>query len=826
MHAAGVHIVGYVRDAVSREPVPMVTVSIPDTEMGVTGNEMGGFTVDLDVETAVLRFTAVGYHPQDVVINPGQAVLVVDMQPASVELSELEVNQGKERYSKKNNPAVELVERLRRHMRDTDPLQADYYDFEKYQRILYGFNDIDEMADRYKLSRRFAFLHEYADTSLVTGKRVLPVSVREQVSHEYYQNNSRKRKEVVTALRSGGIDESMDQNGMKQYLEDMFREVDIFQNDIALLDNRFVSPLSVIGPDFYRYYLTDTVLMAGCRCVELSFVPRTPEAFGFTGRLYVALDDSACFVTKVLLNVPHKINLNYVQRLSIEQDFERSDRGLRLKTRDEVEAEFRLISAAPGLFARRETRYRGHRFEPPADMGVFELKGETTVAADAEYMPDEFWTGTRPHAVRSDANSVARMLARLRESKGFYWLEKVIVAFLRGYVPTGNPSRFDVGPINTVISGNPLEGVRLRLGGVTTVELNRHWFARAYAAYGFRDRRWKYMGQLEYSFTEKKNLDQEFPIHSLRLMHRYDVDHLGLHFTYTNPDNMFLVLKRQRDDKTAYLRRTELEWKREWPNHFSLALTAEHLVHESSRFIAFELPDGTELRRYSQAGFRATIRFAPGEKFYQARSYRIPINMDAPIVTISHTWHPKGWMGSRYELNKTELGVQKRFWFSAFGYTDVIIKGAKVWGKAAYPDLLLPNANLSYSIQPESYALMDAMEFVNDQYVSWDVTYWANGALLNRVPLVKYLKLREVFTFRGIWGSLSARNNPAKAGDVFQFPGTALCQPMGSKPYMEIGVGLDNILTIIRLDYVWRLTYRGTPGVDRSGLRVALHLTF
>ena len=309
-------------------------------------------------------------------------------------------------------------------------------------------------------------------------------------------------------------------------------------------------------------------------------------------------------------------------------------------------------------------------------------------------------------------------------------------------------------------------------------------------------------------------------------MHKYDIDRLGQNYLYTNADNVFLQLKRQKDNKIAYLRTTELEWKLETLSHFSIALGLEHHVHEASRLLPYIYPDGNVRKSYTQAGFHVTLRYAPGEKFYQTRSYRIPINMDAPIITLSHTYHPKGWMGTLYDLNKTEIGVQKRFWFSAFGYTDVVVKAAKLWNRVPYPDLLLPNANLSYTIQSESYALMDAMEFANDQYLSWDVTYWANGALLNRIPLIKYLKLREVFTFRGLWGSLSDRNNPAKSNSVFLFPENTLCAPMGRKPYMEIGVGLDNILTILRVDYVWRLTYRDTPGVNRGGIRVQLHFNF
>ena len=97
---------------------------------------------------------------------------------------------------------------------------------------------------------------------------------------------------------------------------------------------------------------------------------------------------------------------------------------------------------------------------------------------------------------------------------------------------------------------------------------------------------------------------------------------------------------------------------------------------------------------------------------------------------------------------------------------------------------------------------------------------------MNRLPLIKRLRLREVITLRGIWGSLSDKNNPAKNPNVFLFPADTPCMPMGDKPYMEAGVGLDNIFTILRIDYVWRLTYRENAGTDRHGIRVQLHFNF
>ena len=286
------------------------------------------------------------------------------------------------------------------------------------------------------------------------------------------------------------------------------------------------------------------------------------------------------------------------------------------------------------------------------------------------------------------------------------------------------------------------------------------------------------------------------------------------------------MLKRKPDDKIQYLRKTKFDYTLELENGFSIVTGFEHNIHEATKFLPFTNAAGDHLLRYKQAGFNITLRYAPGEKFVQTRSYRFPINIDNPIITLSHTYLPKGFLGSEFEVNKTEIGIQKRFWFSAWGYTDIIVKAAKIWSRVAYPDLLIPNANLSYTIQPESYTLMNAMEFANDQQVSWDVTYWLNGALLNYVPLLKKLKLREVVSFRGLYGSLSKKNDPTQNTDLYLFPADTKCKGMENKPYMEMGVGLDNILKFLRVDYVWRLTYRDTPGVDKNGLRIQLHFAF
>ena len=745
-----------------------------------------------------------------------------------VVLNEITVRRTKEKYSKKNNPAVDFVKRVMAQKYAHRATDHPYYSNEKYQKVVGGLTGFPAEDDQNWMLRTFKFMREFVDTNEMTGQRMLPLFVKEQISANYYSLDPKKHKELVSGVRNEGIDQAFDQESMLRFFDDVFRDIDIFSNDIPFMQSRFVSPLSNIGTSYYKYYLNDTIMLDGEPCVDLSFAPFNSESWGFTGRIFVSLNDSTMFVKRVVLGTPSTINVNFLKKMFIVQDYERMPDGTRIKTRDEMLAEFEIIAGTQRMFAHRLLLFRNHNFEKPEDMSVFEHVGERVESEDAHRMPREFWDENRFVAISNNENAVGKILERLRKNKLFYYTEKVVHILVSGYIPTAgdDKSKFDIGVVNTFFSGNPMEGFRLKVGGMTTANLSKHFFARGYVAYGFRDEKFKYMGQLEYSFNKKKRHSLEFPVNSLRLMHEYNVDKLGQHYLYTNPDNIFLALKRKSDDKMTYLRRSELEYKLETRGGFSFALNVRNDIQEASRFIPFVDGHGETFTRFSETGVNLTLRFAPGEKFYESKKERIPINLDAPIFTLTHSYCPKGLFGNKYEINKTEIGIMKRFWLSAFGYADIIVRGGKIWSQVPFTHLMFPNANLSFTIQPESYALMNAMEFATDQYASWDLTYWANGAILNRIPFVKYLNLREVFSFRGMWGRLSDKNNPLHNKDLLRFPETALCMPMGNTPYMEVGVGLDNIFSIFRVDYIWRITYRNNPDINRGGVRIQLHLTF
>ncbi len=776
--------------------------------------------------TAIVIWT---WHISTCLFTVSATVPFVDIDTLpGVVLREITVGRTKEHYSKHGNPAVDFMHKIRDARNLTDPERNPYYNYRKYERLSFGLNNYEASDDTTK-SGRLGFLKEHVDTSDVTGLPILPLSVKEKVSDVIFRQSPRSKKEYVRGYTRTGIDEFADLDNMQVLMEDIFREIDLYDDDITLLRNRFVSPLSPIAPDFYKYYLTDTAEVAGIRCVVLSFAPRNPATFGFLGRIYVEENDTAMFVRKVDMGVSPSINLNFVNRLRINQTYDKAPDGSRLKTLDDLNIEFQVFDNAPEIYARRTTAYDNHNFTISPISEIFENDGEIIVSPEADARDEAFWMEERQVKTGYNEGRVAELMARLRKIPLYKYGETALRIFVKGYVSTSrSDSKFDIGPLNTFISFNSIEGVRFRAGGLTTANLSTHWFGRGYLAYGLKDKKIKYNAEVEYSFNEKKYHSREFPVHSILIAQKYDIDQLGQSYSFTNPDNVFLSLKRGKNHLVTYLQQTRLAYQLELRNNFSLKLEADARRMERGPFVIFHTSSGNIFNHYNQLAFTMRLRYAPGEKFMQTKSDRLLVNRDAPEFILVHEYVPNGLLGGRWGVNRTELSISKRFWLSAFGFADIMVKGGYVWGQSAFTSLLYPDANLSYTIQRGSFALLNPLEFINDKYASWDFTYWANGTLFNQIPYFKKLKLREVIGFRGWIGGLSQKNDPRAciSDRLLEFPSQASATVMHGTPYMEISAGIDNLLKCVRIDYAWRLTYRNVACSDRSGLRVALHFTF
>lgn len=827
-------IKGIVTDSITGEGLPYVSLIFKGTTIGTATDGDGNFSFSTPSATRTLEVSYLGYDTKIIKVSPGKTnQLKIKLAPNGIALNEVVIKPKKEKYSKKDNPAVRFVKQVIASKESSDPRNHDFYQYNQYEKMIFAMNDFQPKPKKDGKPGKFDFLVDFIDT-LDVGTTILPVSEKEKVETIYYRKDPKSEKRLVKGSKSSGVDEIFSRDGIQQFLNEVFREVDIFKNDIPLFLQRFVSPLSTIGPNYYKYYLLDTLDVNGQQCVDLGFVPFNSETFGFTGHLYVTLD-STFFVQKAILNVPKDINLNFVHGMTIEQTFERTPDSTRIITKDDINVNFKLSEKSKGMYARRLNVYSNHSFaEPEAEQAlVFKESAPVITLKEAYRQSDNFWESNRPEeAAKKNPNSVEKLMAKFRSVPIFYITEQIVSILVSGYIPTNKDplkSKFEFGPMNTAISGNAIEGARFRVGGTTTTAFSKNLFFDGYMAYGTKDEKLKYDALVEYSFNDRKEYRKEFPLNSIRLEYMYDINQLGQQYMYASKDNMFLAWKRQKDTRATYLRQAELTYYHEHYNGLAYGAVVRNRREYSTEYSAFDRigRDGviSPTKSYDMTELEFKFRYAKDEKFYQTRNLRYPITFDALIFNFSHVMAKKGFLGSSYDYHRTDIGVQKRFWFSAFGYIDIITKAGKVWNKVPYPLLILPNANLSYTIQPESYTNMNAMEFISDEYASWDLTYYMNGNLLNRLPLIKKLKWREVFAFRGMWGHLSEKNNPANGGEgLYLFPDGSYT--FGKAPYMEASVGIENIFKFLRLDYVWRLNYRDHPGIQTKGVRFMMRLSF
>ena len=832
-----IRIHGKIFDASTKKTIPYVSVRIKNSINGSSSDSKGNFSFHAPVEKDTLIISSLGYADEIIAITAKTSMpLRINLKPADYDLPEVIVKPKREKYSRKNNPAVDLARRIIERRDENSPLNKEFYSNERHEKLNIALNDFNTEKEN-PFGKKFKFIEEYIDTSHISGKPILHISARELIATDYYQKSPKRSRRHVKARRRNGIDDVFTTDEIEALYEEVFKDVDIFQDNISLFSSKFVSPLSKLGPTFYRYYIMDTIMIDGDSCIDLAFTPFNVESFGFTGHIYVT-KDTTLFIKSVQMNVPHEINMNFVDNLNIKQDFYRTQDGTRLLTKETLTAELKIISAITGFYANREVVYREHNFQSN-EFAQRILSNPAPVVEDdnATNKSEEYWSQYGFNEVSSKERSVGDMMKALRANPIYYWTEKCVSFLFTGWVPVTkvNPPLF-YGPVNTTVSHNGLEGWRLRTGAMTTAYLNPHIFGNFYVAYGIGDNKWKYMGELEYSFKKKKEHPNEFPIHSRRLRYKNDIYQYGQNYLYTNKDNLFISLKRQNDTKIGYVRKAEFAYTKEFYNHFSFDITLRHRVDIASRFIPFErtqtidgVTTSTFVNDLTRSEIEIGLRYAPKEKFIQSKWNRRSVTPEHPVFTLSHKMGIKGILGSEFNYHHTELGFYKRFWFSAFGYTDCIIKAGKVWNKVPYPMLIIPNANLSYTIQRESYSLMNAMEFFNDEYASWDLTYNMNGLIFNRIPLIRKLNWREVISFRGMFGHLTSKNrpDPLNTGELFKFPyENDEYHYLGTMPYMEIGIGIENIFKVLRIDYVRRLTYCDLPGIEKWGIRVQFHVQF
>ena len=427
---------GVVTDAETGDPIPYLNIYYEGKGVGAVTNLDGEYSISYHEGWNELTFSMVGYSTQVLKVSSKTRTLNVKMK-ADLVLDEVVVKPKKEKYSRKNNPAVIMMEKVINAKKANDLSVNDYYHYNKYQKITFSLNDIttDSLRES-NLFKKYPFFRDQVEVCEVTGKNILPISVDETVSEKLYRKNPHDEKTIIKGLNSSGVNELFNTGDMlTTVLKDVFQDINIYQARFRFLQYPFDSPVSKAGIGFYKYYIMDTVYVDRDQCFHLSFVPNNSQDFGFTGHLYI-LDDSTFRVKKCVMNLPKKSDINFVDHMIIEQKFGELPSGEWVLEEDDMLCELSYLKKLLGSFqVRRTTRYSDFGFEEiPAR--IFKKKGDEIKDINAMMRDDSFWKEYRPTELTKSEGKMDSFVENLSKIKGFKYIIFVAKAFIENFVAT------------------------------------------------------------------------------------------------------------------------------------------------------------------------------------------------------------------------------------------------------------------------------------------------------------------------------------------------------------------------------------------------------
>ena len=822
----------YVVDWQTGDSIPYANAVYRNLKLGASSDANGHFSIARKVGEQ-LTITAIGYKPRYIKITAHTArELKVTLIADSKQLQGIVVKaKRRHKYSRKDNPAVELMRRVIAAKKQTHLENHDYYQYDKYQKVTMGINNLTPDELEGSMFKKAPWLLDQVETCPYNNKLILPISVDETLTQHLYRKTPRDEKDIVLGQSTKGISKLI-QTGeaLNTIVKDLFKDINLYDDQIDLLQKRFPSPIGSTAISFYHFYIDDTVYVNQDQCIRLQFMPANQQDFGFRGELYV-LNDSSLHVKKCDMQLPANTGVNFVDAMKFQQEFTKLSNGEWALTTDNMIAELKLTDLLQRAIVIRTTGMTNYAFAPIEDK-QFKGKAKIIYDANAKMRDNEFWVAHRTTQLTKSEAGMDSFIKRMASTKHFKWVIFASKALIENFIETGSedkPSKFDIGPVNTFISKNLVDGIRLRASARTTAKLNPHWFFEGYYAYGTKSRRSYYDAKVTYSFNKPEYQPIEFPVRTISFESTSDVESPSDKYLKHNKDNIFMTFRPVKVEQMYFVNRQKINFN--WETDYGLATSLE-LRTESNRptgKLVYEKMDGTLVDKLRVSEVSLGFNYRPGQSYVNSKQKRMTVNLDAPEFNVTHTMGIKHFLGGDFNSNLTEVSIYKRFWLGSWGHIDTRVQGGAQWNKVPFQFLITPPVNTSYFEHQGTFNLMKGLEFLNDRYAQFNLAWDLEGKIFNRLPLIKKLKWREYVAFKGMWGHLTDKNNPylpqnANDTELYKFPVDT--RVMTRDPYMEFVVGVHNIFKFLEVDYVRRLTYTNAPGISKNGIRFGFNLVF
>ncbi|HEX7492674.1 MAG TPA: DUF5686 family protein, partial [Bacteroidales bacterium] len=615
---------GVVVDAKTGLPLAGTSVFLEKTTIGTVADAKGNYRIETSVKADNIKFSFLGYNTEVRSISNGtDQAINVSLRLTSINLDEVKINAPKkEKYKNKNNPAVELIAKVIENKDLNMKEKYNFLQYKQYEKVQFALSNVTDKFKQGNLFGKFKFLFENIDTTKRIGKSVLPLYIKETISDHYYRKDPEATKEIIRAEKTNDLDENIDNKGVSANIDFLYQNINIYNNEIFFLTNKFVSPIANLAPDFYRYYIIDTLSVNNMRCIRLFFEPRNKADFLFHGYLYITLDGSYA-VRKIDMGINKNINIDWIKDIVIIQDFDQFGQKTWFLLKDEISIDFGIIKNSMGLYGQRTISYTDYKIDEPISNKVF--RGPVKIER-IENSTDSanYWETHRYIPLTRSEKGTYTTIDSIKKMPEFKKRMRIIMMIATDFLNLG---KIEIGPFDSFYLHSPLEGSRFRIGGRTTPDFSKKINFDGYLAYGLSDRTLKYNAGVTYSLTPRTIY--QFPVKSLRMSFQKEIRIPGQEFQLSEDDNFIFSFKRGLNDKFLLNNTFRTEYLNEFENHFSYKLGYSFTRQIPEGNLRFNTTDSTSLqndvKNLNISEFYINLRWAPNESFYQGKLYRYPL---------------------------------------------------------------------------------------------------------------------------------------------------------------------------------------------------------
>lgn len=810
--AQSTRVRGSVTDAKTGEVLPLVNIFFKGTTVGMTTDFDGNYVIETREDVSELQASFVGYITQTVKINKG-AFNTVDfkLEPQTFDLDEVKVTPGE-------NPAHAILRNVSKNKPKNSPSALSEYFCRTYTKMELDLTNIKPGFKNKKLQQNFGFIFEHMDTSVITGKAYLPVMISEASADYYYRKSPALSREIVKASRISGIEEDYT---LAQFTGHLHVNVNLYDNYIDIFEVRFASPLSDHGLMFYKYYLVDSLNIDGRKTYKIRFHPKSFSTPVLDGE--VNIDSTTWALQSAHVKMMKGLNINWIRHLVIDNENQLVDDSVWFPKQDKIFADFSIVMSDSAkmvsFLGHRQVDYSDVKLNPGIPKEVQKMDHNVIINNDVLKNDDQYWDTIRPFALSDKEKKIYGMVDSIKNVPLYQNIYDLVNLVLGGYY---NTKYVEYGPYYKLLSFNKQEGCRFQLGARTTTDFSKKIRLFGYGAYGTKDERLKGGGGFDYSF-------RELPTSRLTVSFKHDVVQLGAGMNaFTEGNILSSIFSRGDNDRLSMVNQLDVNFEQEWRQGIANTLGVQVRDIFSCDYVPFIKPDGQIMPSIQSTIVRLNTRLSKNEIVIRKPFDKYSLGSDYPILGVDLAMGVKGLFKNDYEFYRIVGSINYNLPIAPIGTSEMVLTGGKIFGKVPYPLLKLHEGNATYFYDPYAFSCMNYYEFASDTWLSFFYEHHFKGFFLGKIPLMKKLKWREVFIFKGLIGTLADKNNGAleNTDAVLRFP---LGMGSVSKPYFETGIGIENIFRLFRVDAIWRLTHRkGEPGQDiqNFAINLSVYLNF